>query len=246
MMRLIPWEKIVGRCARPHVVDRIAVIVRIMMHHARGQRRQPHRDKGRGALGTGRPRFHERQVFPCREKAVGKNRRHHHDSRTVNKRNAARHHEHQLDRRRHLRPDAVRPANDLFETVGGVERSSAPITFRPRIKLQMKTGDDAEESGAGAARRPIHFGVIGRAGVAQFAVGADIVDRQHIFAARPADHARVPSEATLQKKAAEADAFAMADREEELLRRQKIVDLVSGGSPGQRWYASPARRWSRH
>lgn len=65
--------------------------------------------------------------------------------------------------------------------------------------------------------------------MAQFAVGADIVDRQHVFAAH-SHRARVPAEAALQEKAAEADAFAMADRKEKLLRGQEIVDLIAAAA----------------
>ena len=53
--------------------------------------------------------------------------------------------------------------------------------------------------------------------MAQLAVGADIVDRQHVLASHP-HGARVPAETALQQKAAQPDALAMADREEELLR----------------------------
>src|SRR6185312_16772407 len=115
----------------------------------------------------------------------------------------------------------MRPAHDLLEMIGGVERKLGADHLGTSVKLQIKTGDDAKKSRTRAARGPIYLGIFACASVAQFPLGVDIVDRQHALAGHSCC-ARVPAEAALEKKAAEANALAMADRKEQLLRGQQI------------------------
>src|SRR5271155_4771300 len=66
-------------------------------------------------------------------------------------------------------------------------------------------------------------------GVAQFAVGADIVDGQNIFAGRPESSA-VPAKAALQQEAAKPYAPTMADGKEQLLRGEELIHLVAAAA----------------
>ena len=98
--------------------------------------------------------------------------------------------------------------------------------LRPRIKLQMKTCDNSKKAGPGAAGRPVDIGVLVWAGVAQFAIRANVIDGKHALACRPQRPA-VPAKTALQQVAAKADALAMTDREEQLLPSKQMINVVA-------------------
>src|SRR5271155_2653110 len=93
----------------------------------------------------------------------------------------------------------------------------------------MEAGDHPEKAWARTARGPVHVGVFVWTGVAQFAVGADIVDGQNIFAGRPESSA-VPAKAALQQEAAKPYAPTMADGKEQLLRGEELIHLVAAAA----------------
>src|SRR5271155_3922527 len=101
----------------------------------------------------------------------------------------------------------------------------------------MEAGDHPEKAWARTARGPVHVGVFVWTGVAQFAVGADIVDGQNIFAGRPESSA-VPAKAALQQEAAKPYAPTMAGERTAFARRGAYPPRCRG-SRGRPSRASP-------
>ena len=92
-----------------------------------------------------------------------------------------------------------------------------PNDGRAPVNPQFERGDHTEEARARAAGGPVQVGVVLGVAVDLFAVGSDNLKSKHAFTCR-SEHLAVPAVSALQQIAAEANAFAMARREEEPLR----------------------------
>ena len=218
-----PRHEVVRRRRGPHVVGGVAVSARVVAHHAR----VPGVEIGGGIRHRDQCPLPRRAGFQQRERrgrfgfGVGEHRRGHHDARRVQAGagDGARGDDLQFHSTVHVGADRSGPWVDLVGQLDRIDVETAAADGRPRIELEMKSGDHCEEAGAGTARRPVQVGVVVPVDVQALPVGGDHIETQHAFAGRP-EHAAVPAVSALQEVAADADALAMARGEEQVLRRQ--------------------------
>ena len=97
---------------------------------------------------------------------------------------------------RDLRPDAVGPAEDVFQVLLAKHLQLHADELGPCVQLEVVADHHAKKAGAGPARRPEDVGVFAGAGMHQRAVGQHHIDAQQVFTAQP-HHATVPAKAAL-------------------------------------------------
>ena len=128
-----------------------------------------------------------------------------------------------------LGTDRAPPGVHLVGELDRVHVQAGAQDRRTRVNPQFERGDHTEEARSRAAGGPIQVGVVLGVAVDLFTVGGDDLEPKHALTCR-AEHRTVPAVSALQQIAAEANAFAMARREEEPLRvefgREDAGDLA--------------------